>query len=92
MQKSREKGDNIYNGARISLYSDYSPDLQKRRAGFTDIKCSLRTYKIPYTLLYPARLRIEALGAIHFFFILLVGSQNGLKITKRTFRAGVQRV
>lgn len=31
MQKSREKGDIFYNGTRISLYPDYSPDLQKKK-------------------------------------------------------------
>lgn len=67
MQKSREKGDIFHNGAKVSLYPDYSPDLQRRRAGFTDIKLALRNYKIPYALLYPARLRIVALGATHFF-------------------------
>lgn len=66
MQKSRERGDIFYNGARISLYPDYSPELQKKRAGFADIKRSLRTL-ISYALQYPARLRIEALGATQFF-------------------------
>lgn len=41
MQKSREKGDIFYNGARVSLYPDYSPELQKKRAGFVDVKRSL---------------------------------------------------
>lgn len=71
MQKARELGDIFHNGARISLYPDYSPDyspsLQKRRAEFIDIKRSLWNYKIAYALLYPARLRITALGATHFF-------------------------
>lgn len=66
-QKSREKGEILYNGIRISLYPDYSPDLQKRRAGFMDVKRALRSHKISYALLYPVRLRVEALGTVHFF-------------------------
>lgn len=67
MQRSREKGDIFFNGARIAIYPDYSPDLQRRRAGFLDIKRTLRNHNISYALLYPARLRIEALGTIRFF-------------------------
>lgn len=67
MQKPREKGDIFFNGASISIYPDYYPDLQWRRAGFLDIKRTLRNYNIPYALLYPVRLRIEALGKTNFF-------------------------
>lgn len=62
MQKAREKGDIFYKDIRISIYPDYSPDLQKKRAGFVEIKRSLRNMKISYALLYPARLRIDAPG------------------------------
>lgn len=67
LQRAREKGDIFYNGARISFYPDYSPELQRRRAGFLDIKRALRNLNIPYALLYPARLRVVASGSTQFF-------------------------
>lgn len=67
MRRAREMGEILHNGAKILFFPDYSPDLQKRRAEFRDIKRNLRNYKIEYALLYPARLRVTALGATHFF-------------------------
>ena len=67
LQKARERGDITYNGARISFYPDFSPDLQKRRAEFTQIKRTLQQHKVVYALQYPARLRVTALGRTFFF-------------------------
>ena len=67
LQKAREMGDITYNGVRISIYPDFSPDLQKRRAEFIPIKKSLQKYRITYALLYQARLRVAALGRTIFF-------------------------
>lgn len=67
MRRARELGDILYNGTKILFFPDYSPDLQKRRAEFRDIKRNLRNYKLEYALLYPARLRIVALGSTHYF-------------------------
>lgn len=82
MRKARELGDILYNGTRTSLYHDYSPDLQRRRAEFKDIKRSLRNYKVAYALLYPAHLRIIALGAPHFFDTV-AGATKWLEDNKR---------
>lgn len=60
-------GSISYNGAKISIYPDFSLDLQKRRAEFLGVKRSLQKFDITYALLYPARLRINALGGSQFF-------------------------
>ena len=67
IRKAREKGEIFYNGTKVSLYQDFSPDLQRRRAEFISVKRTLQKYKLPYALLYPARLRVSALGGTLFF-------------------------
>lgn len=51
----------------MSFYPDFSADVQKRRMLFQDIKRRLRTLQLPYAMLYPAKLRVVALKATHFF-------------------------
>lgn len=67
LQMAREAGDIKYNRVRVSLYPDFSPDLQKRRVEFIPIKRTLQKYKDVYALLYTARLRVTALGGTVFF-------------------------
>lgn len=67
MRKAREMGNIFYNGMKISFYPDYSPDLQKRRAEFLEVKRTFQKLKLTYALLYPARLRVEALEGTQIF-------------------------
>lgn len=67
LRKAREAGNIFFNGTRISLYPDFSPELQRRRAEFIQIKHTLQKFKLSYALLYPARLRVTALGSNQFF-------------------------
>lgn len=53
--------------AKISLFPDFSDDLQKQRAKFTDVKRRLRDLDLKYAMLYPARLKVEVLGSVQFF-------------------------
>lgn len=39
LHKAREMGYIFYNGVKISMYHDFSPDLEKRRAEFMEMKC-----------------------------------------------------
>lgn len=57
LRKAREAGTMLFNGTRISLYPDFSLELQWGRAEFTGIKRTLQKLKLSYALLYPARLR-----------------------------------
>lgn len=50
----------------ISFYPDFSADLQRRRAKFTEAKKRLRKYEVAYTMLYPPKLRIAANGETQF--------------------------
>lgn len=66
LNKAREIGNIMYNGNRVSMYPDFSPELQKKRARFGEAKCKLQQLKVKYALLYPARLRINAMGETVF--------------------------
>lgn len=48
------------------MYPDFSPELQKKRARFGEVKRKLQQLKVKYALLYPARLRINAMGETVF--------------------------
>lgn len=67
LQKARELRNIQHNGARISLYPDFSPELQRQRAKFGDCKHKLQQLRINYALLFPAQLRVSALGEVRFF-------------------------
>lgn len=67
LQKARELRNIQHNGARISIYPDFSPELQRQRAKFGDCKRKLQQLRVNYALLYPARLRVMALGEVRFF-------------------------
>lgn len=65
---ARTKGDLMkMDNARISFYPDFSAELQRRRAKFTEVKKRLRRYEVTYAMLYPAKLRIAVNGETKFF-------------------------
>lgn len=59
-------GNILYNGIKVSIYPDFSPDLQKQRAKFGEAKCKFQRLKISYVLLYPARLQVNTTGGTVF--------------------------
>lgn len=67
LRKAREGGNIFFNGTKISLYSELSTELQRHKAEFIQIKRTLQKFKLPYAFLYPARLRVTALGGTLIF-------------------------
>ena len=67
LRRSREMGDIFWEGSKVSLYPDFSPLLQKRRASFIEVKRKMQKFKLIYALLYPARLRVVALDGTFYF-------------------------
>ncbi|XP_075700942.1 uncharacterized protein LOC142665212 [Rhinoderma darwinii] len=47
-----------FNGSAVSIFPDFSVDLQKRRATFMSFKRRLRDLNISYSMAYTARLRV----------------------------------
>lgn len=58
LQAARKIPELKYNGTSISIFPDFSAALQKIRATFTDVKRRLRSRSVPYSMAYPARLRV----------------------------------
>lgn len=57
------KIDNV----RISFYPDFSAELQRKWAKFTEVKKRLRCFDVTNAMLYPAKLRVAANDETHFF-------------------------
>lgn len=64
---SREKGEIILNGHKVAIYPDFSLEVQRKRLQFVYLKRRLQNLKIPYSMIFPAKLRVSALGSSHFF-------------------------
>lgn len=53
----------------LCQYSDFSVELQKQRATFTEVKRRMRETVIVYSVAYQARLRVIDGSRVHFFTI-----------------------
>lgn len=53
LRQARERRNVQFNGARISFYPDYSAEIQKRRARFSDVKKRLQRLRSTYAMLFP---------------------------------------
>lgn len=57
LRLAREKGALTYNGSRIHIFPDFSPDINKRRAAFSDCKQMLHAAHIKFGMYFPATLQ-----------------------------------
>lgn len=64
---ARERGQVLYKGSRIHFYPDVSAEVAKQRSASNQVKAQLRGAGIEFSLLFPARLRINYDGTRHFF-------------------------
>lgn len=64
---AREKGPLKYNGNNISIYPDFSAEIQRQRISFSAVKNHLREEGLKYAMLFPAELRIIYDGKAHFY-------------------------
>lgn len=67
LRAARDLPELAIDNSRISIFPDFSAEVQRRRMQFTAVKKRFRDLQIPYAMLYPARLRVTALGQSHFF-------------------------
>eukprot|EP00079_Xenopus_tropicalis_P037383 XP_017951154.1 PREDICTED: uncharacterized protein LOC108648090 [Xenopus tropicalis] len=58
LRAARKKGDIHFEGARISLYPDYSTAFQCKRSTYTGAKRRLLDLKIEYAMMFPAKFRV----------------------------------
>lgn len=64
---AREKGPLKYNGNNISIYPDFSAEVQRQRISFSAVKNQLREEGLKYAMLFPAKLRIIHDGKAQFY-------------------------
>uniref|UniRef100_A0A8C4RGJ5 L1 transposable element RRM domain-containing protein n=1 Tax=Erpetoichthys calabaricus TaxID=27687 RepID=A0A8C4RGJ5_ERPCA len=66
MSLLRQKRENFENNL-IRIFPDFSPSTAAKRASFYNIKQHLRKANIRYSLLYPAKLKVEIQGKDYIF-------------------------
>lgn len=62
-----EKGNIPFGEAHIAVFPDFSAEVQKKRAQFSEAKRQLRNHHLTYAMLFPARLRVIRDGKAYFF-------------------------
>ncbi|KAI4872606.1 hypothetical protein NFI96_005708 [Prochilodus magdalenae] len=67
LRRAREKGQILWQGARIMFFPDYSKRVMDQRMSFRHIKLDLRSKGVEYTLRFPATMEIKHNGARHRF-------------------------
>uniref|UniRef100_A0A8C4RYD3 L1 transposable element RRM domain-containing protein n=1 Tax=Erpetoichthys calabaricus TaxID=27687 RepID=A0A8C4RYD3_ERPCA len=67
MSLLREKQEIMFENNLIHIFPDFSPSTATKRASFYNIKQHLRRADIRYSLLYPAKLKVEIQGK-HYIF------------------------
>lgn len=58
-----QSGAVMFNGSRLSFFSDFSSAVMRRRKAFDGVKQQLREKKIPYAMLFPAILQVSHEGS-----------------------------
>lgn len=67
LRLTREKGNIPFGDTHIAVYPNFSTEVQKKRAQFSEAKRQLRNRHLAYAMLFPARLRVVRDGKAHFF-------------------------
>ncbi|KAJ1218753.1 hypothetical protein NDU88_006329 [Pleurodeles waltl] len=67
LQQARAHGPYVVDNARLSLYPDFTLHVQTQRASFIVMKKKLHDLGLLYSLLFPARVGVQAEGTVHFF-------------------------
>lgn len=67
LRMARLKGNIPFQSGFISAFPDFSAEVQRQRARFTEVKRRLRVHHIKYAMLFPARLRVVGEDRVHFF-------------------------
>lgn len=64
---TREKGNIPFGETHVAVFPDFSEEVQKKRAQFSEAKRQLRNHHLAYAMLFPAHLRVVLDGKAHFF-------------------------
>lgn len=64
---ARQKQSLEFLNTKISIYSDFSAEVQRRQAKYSDVKKRLRELEITYSTIYPSKLRVVDGNSTKFF-------------------------
>lgn len=67
MKEARAQGELRFENAKLLIFPDYSLETQKQRKSFDAVRARLRAKHIKYSMLFPARLRVEDGESVRFF-------------------------
>lgn len=76
--QARVRGSTTYQGNTLAFYPDFTPAVQAARREFLPAKKILLQSQIPYSLLYPAKLKVSHNGTTHYF----TDAKSALKFAK----------
>ena len=67
LRLSREKGELLYNGTRLHIFPDYSPEVLKQRQAFSSAIKLYRDANVKTSLRFPAKLHVDYKGKTTIF-------------------------
>lgn len=67
LRLARERGNIPIGNIKVAIFPDFSAEIQKKRQGFMEAKQQLHTHHLKYSMLFPARLRVESGGKVLYF-------------------------
>lgn len=77
LEKVTQKGVIQYENSEVSMFPDFSLELQKQRAFFNETKQKLSKKGVEYSMAYLARLRVEDGGDVMYFSTHWSKPKNG---------------
>lgn len=69
LRAARVQGEVRYQNGKLLKFQDYSIETQKLRKSFDQVTATLRTRNMPYSVLFPARLRVQDGESVCFFHL-----------------------
>ena len=67
LQKARNHGPYTIANARVSIFPDYTFNVQRQKTSFMAVKRELREAGVQYALMFPSRLKVKVDGNTTFF-------------------------
>lgn len=67
LRLAREKSNIPHGNGKVVIFPDFSADVQHCRQSFMEVKRRMRIKHLKYSILFPAKLRVEAEGRVVFF-------------------------
>lgn len=67
LRAARAQGELLYDNTKLMIFPDYSVETQRQRKSFDTVRAKLRDCGLKYSMLFPARLRVQDGGSVKFF-------------------------